>query len=153
MNKKELLEFQEGLKAVSNLKGVKFAYAVSKNFNKIQPEIKSITDAGKPAEEFVKYDKERILLCEKFCKRNAEGNPVIVSGGYQMEDKEGFDKKLEALKKKHKKANDAREKQVESYEKFLEEEVVIEIHKVKIEDLPEDLTATQIDSIKEMIED
>ena len=153
MNKGDLLNFNAALTNVANLKGVKFAYAVSKNAQSIESELKAIQEAAKPREDFVKYEKERVELCEECSKKDDQGKSISIRGEFQMEDRAAFDKKLKKLRKTHEKAIDGSVAQKLEIEELLKEDVEVKIHKVAVDNLPEDLTAAQILGISEMIED
>lgn len=152
----EVLNLKQGLESVSTLKGVKFAYAVSKNFKKITPEIEAFDDARKADKDFEAYEKERMALCVKHSEKDKEGNPVMIKlpngQQYDIKDMVAFEKESKNLKDKHNKAVDQREKQMADVEKLLQSEVSIDFHKVKFEDIPNDITAVQLQSIDQMID-
>ena len=154
MKKKELLRFEDGLLDVANLKGVKFAYAVAKNAHIIKPELQAINIIKKPSKEFQAYEEDRVALCEVHCTRDKEtGNALFENGYYMIKDRNKFDKDLEKLRMENAKVISEREKQLEEVDKLISaEEIEIELHKVKVDDLPLDITARQIDNINEMIE-
>lgn len=153
MNKKELLEFNNALKSVSDLKGVKFAYAVTKNKNNIKNEVEAIVEAQNQSDEYKEYEKERIALCEEMAIKDENGKPKINKFNYEIEDEKAFEVKFDELKEKHKEAIEKREKQLEDFELLLEEAAEVKIHKVKIEDLPNDITPKQLEGIFEMLMD
>lgn len=153
MKKRELLDFNNALKSVSELKGVKFAYAVAKNTKVIKNEVEAILDAQKSSKEFQEYDNERIELCKLMAVKDESGKPKVTQNNFDIEDKEAFDKEFNKLKKKYKEAIEDRDKQLEEFNKLLEEEVKIKLHKVKVEELPSDITPKQLNSIFEMVID
>lgn len=153
MRKSELLKFEAGLNSVSNLKGVKFAYAVAKNLSKVKPEIEAIKKSSEPYENLNEYEKLRLELCEKHAKRDDKGVIITESQQYVMEDIKVFNKAFDKLRKESKEALNQRDDQIKKLEEFLKEESTLELHKIKIEDLPEEITAIQITGIEEMIID
>lgn len=149
--RKQLLSLYQSLKSVGNLKGVKFAYAVSKNLQLLESEIKSINEAQKPSEKFQAYDKARVELAKKHAKTE-EGKPVVKNNSYVIENEKAFNEELETLKTEHKEALDEREVQLNEFKELLKGEVEIELHKVKMDDVPADITVTQMEGIFAIIE-
>ncbi len=149
----ELVQLYNTLHSVGDLKGVKFAYAVSKNIHKIKPHIESLQESVKPTEEFQKYDKERAELAEKHAKKNKEGKPITNTNldnntqSYEIENEEKFQKELEKLQKKYKGALDERESQIEKYKELLQEEADVELYTIKVKDLPEDITPEKLTNL------
>ena len=91
--KKDLFDLFENLKKLSNLKGVKFSYAMAKNAVIVEREIIAIEESLKPSDEFIKYEKERIELAKKHSEKDEKGNPKTTTKNereiYVMEDKIG----------------------------------------------------------------
>jgi len=151
ITRKEVLRLAQGLKSVSNYPGAKFSYAISKNSRKLEVEIECLKEAQKPSEGFSKYETERIELCKEMAKKDESGNPLTTNNSFDIDDIPTFDKKMKELNKKFKTDLEEREKQIKEVESLLSGEVSIELHKVSVDDLPENITATQLSSIDEMI--
>ena len=67
---REMLETLQGLYSVQDLKGVKFAVAVSKNIERLKTELLHIDEASKPTPEFQKLlDKAKTFEDEKDIKK------------------------------------------------------------------------------------
>lgn len=132
-----------------DVKGEKFAYALLKNKNKIKKKLEEIYSRYQVSEDFKIYDEQRIKLAEKHAKKDDKGEPIVNGEKYDIENKEEFEKELNELKEKHKDAIEEREKQIEDYEKELDEESDIEIHKIR--KLPEGMSAREIESAEFMI--
>ena len=152
MTKQKALDIYNTLNTLGELKGTRFAYGVSKNVNKLQPEINALQKSFAASEEFLAYDKERVELAKEYSHK-IKGEPVIIEGRYDIEDQDKFDKELEKLQKKHKKAVEEREKQFKEFQEILKEEVEIDLYKIKISDVPQEITARQMNGILEIIEE
>ena len=144
MKKGELLYFRELLrnemsKPSYTSRPVKFRYAVNRNLEKMDGEIKSLSAIETQNAECLKeYNEERDALIQKYGKATAEG--VSVS----PEDKESFEaflKDMEPLNEKYKEAIEAHNKKMEEYRKdILEgEDSETVLYSIYINDLPEDL--------------
>jgi len=151
MKNKDLITLEESLQKVGNLTGFKFVYAVAKNLDILNREIKIIQETFKFSKDFQKYDLERVELAKKFSKKDKDGKDVVVNNAFVLEDEKGFRKELEILKKSNKKVIEIREKQVEDLNKLLEEESNIKLHKIQKEDIPENITGSQLFNILSII--
>lgn len=155
LKNKDLYELMAGLRAVKDLKGLKFAYAVSKNINLVRQELESFEEMSKPTPEYMAYDIARVELAKKHAVKDENGKPRMENNHYIMEDKELFDKEVDKLQKSatHKKAVEEREKQLNEFKAFLEEDSDFEPYMVKIQYVPEDITSEQLAGIFMIIDD
>lgn len=155
--KKDLLPLFENLQKLSNLKGVKFSYAIARNVVIVKKEVEAIEESLKPFDEFVEYEKERIELAKKHSEKDEKGNPKIINENgrevFVMKDKAKFDKVFEEFKIKHKVTLDKRQKQIDEYNEFLETESDIEFFKIELSDVPEDISVEQMQGIQLLIKD
>ena len=107
-------------------------------------------------EKFKEFEMKRVELAEKYAKKDENGKPKkekAENGAEQfiMADEKKFQKEFDALKKEHKEAVDLRDKQIEEYTKLLLTESTVVLHKVKLEDVPKEITTTQMNGIYEII--
>lgn len=151
MTKKDLFRIKAGLKAVGKLQGVKFAYTVAKNLQIVSCETGALVESIKASDKYLKYDRERIALCEQYAKKDDDGKAVIVGLDYNIKDRYKFDKVLKKLQKKYKAVIDERELQLKEYEALLDEPCEIVFHKINNDVLPENITGEQIFNIMEII--
>jgi len=134
----------------------KFPYALSKNKGKLQPIINEIREKGRPPienDDYKKFDDERLELCKEMSEKDKDGNPVVDKGEYKVKDIEDFNKKIEALKKKHKSAIEKEDDRKKEYDKFIEEEIEVEFHKINLDLCPENLSVDQMDKISIFIQE
>src|SRR4051812_4483300 len=61
------------LPSLEKLKGPKFHYALLKNIDILEKELKILQNASKPTEKFMEYEKQRIALCEQFAGKDENG--------------------------------------------------------------------------------
>jgi len=155
--KKDLLDLFENLRKLSNLKGVKFSYAMAKNAVIVEREIIAIKESLKPSDEFIKYEGERIELAKKHSEKDEKGKPKIITENdrerFVIKDDKKFQKEFKALKIKHKVILDKRQKQTDEYSEFLETDSEIEFFKVKLSDVPVDISVEQMQGIQLLIKD
>jgi len=151
MTKQELLDLNDALMAVGGLTGVKFAYAVAKNVNIIKDEINAIKKAVEFSPEYRKFETERIKEAIAFAKKTPKGETMIADGKYIFENPKEWEKKFEEIKKKYKKAFDAREKQLDEFEKLLQEDVEVNLFLIGQEQLPAEIKTSELTGIFKII--
>ena len=135
----------------------KGAYGIAKNKRIVDAEVKSIEDAQKNQklpEGIEEFEAKRIDLCKKMADKDEEGNPLVVNNSFVLaENKAKFDKKLEKLRKEYEVAITTRETQDKDFQDFLKEEIEVDFHAIKVDDLPDNVTAQQIGILDEIIVD
>lgn len=138
----------------------KGAYAIAKNKKIAEAEVKAIQEAQQKVtmpETFQEYEKKRIELCEEVSDKDENGNSIKINNGQQFaipeERQEEFATKLAALREEYKEAIEAKDKVEKDFFDLLSEEVEIEFHRVKIDDLPNNITASQIEVLGDIILD
>jgi len=153
MKNHELLRLQEGINNVSNIKGVKFAYALMKNKKLIDAEIKCLQKGIEPAKEYQEFNQKRIDLCKSHATKDDKNEPVIIDKNYVIGNQENFTIKVNALIAEYKNAIDTYEQQLKEYENLLNEntELDSQFYKMTIDYLPEDISAKELELIAELI--
>lgn len=148
MLKKDIISLYNGLNSVGSLVGVIFGYAVNKNISIIKPEIEALQKVATPAKEFLEFDQKRIDIVKKYAKKDDKGDFIVKDNQYDVgENRELVEQEVEALKEENRVVIDARDKQINEYNTLLEEEVKVDLYKVKLESVPKDITAAQMASI------
>ena len=130
--KGEIVNIINGLFAVQNLKGKEFSLTVSKNIAILKKELKDLEDAGKPSDEFLK-------LAEQVNEIASKNEP---------DAKEQID----TIEENNKELVESRREQMDNVTKMMEIKASAELHLLKEESLPEDITAQQINKLIEIIE-
>lgn len=153
MNKGQLIDFFYDLDQVAELSGVKVAYAVAKNKSIIEREIKLIEESTKPSDNQKEFQNKRIELCKEFASKNEDGSPVMTQSGYLIKDQEAFNKAYDELKDQNPKAVEELEKINSDRKELLETECGINLHKIKLCDLPEDIKVRQTEILMPIIDD
>jgi len=150
MKLSELISLYTNLKICETLNGkseniTKFLYGIVRNIILIEPEIKVYEIVSAFTKEYIEYDKNRVELCKHHSNKDGNGNPIIKNNIYDILDidgnmKEDFIKDLEKLNKDNKSVIDYRENQLLEIEKLKEEEIEIELYKIKLGYIPEDIS-------------
>lgn len=155
MKNHELFKFKQILDEVSNIKGVKFAYSVLKNKKLVEDEISIIEKTLDMSDSYKEYETKRVNLCELHCEKDETGKPLIVDNMYSIPNKVEFDSIIDGLKDEYKEVLAERQLQIEEYNKLMMEEssIMDKLSKVKVEHLPEELSANQLEFLSCMISD
>ncbi len=135
----DLFKLQQGLGKVKGLKGVTFAYAIAKNSKAVNDEIELLK---KPLE---KYNNELMKLVMANAIKDKDGKIKQEKGRVPIKDVGKYNREVQELNGKYK-------KDLEDYEKLMNKESKVPLHKIKQADLPEDITASQIEGIMDLVE-
>ena len=123
MKNKEIIALNNGLSNCGNLKGIKFSFAISKN-------IKALSAIIEPLSETIKK------LQDEHAKKDKDGEKITIKKG-EIDEIQMVDlKKFEA-----------------EYKELMEVENEVSLHKIKSENLPEDIIVAQLNGIMEIIEE
>ena len=155
----DLYHLKQGLDSVGGLTGIKFAYAVAKNLRLVATEISVLDELRVPSEAFAEYEKERIALCEQHSEKDEDGKPRMANGGangvftFAIANKAAFEAELDELRTQHATAIKERDDQMRRCEEFLQEESDLDLHSVKLDDVPKEISAGQMSAILEIVRD
>jgi len=157
LTKQQVLDLYNGLQAVSNLPGAKWAYAVDRNINKLQPEINSLQRAyAINDEEYKEFNNKREQLAKKHAKKE-DGKPKTITLNnkreYILEDEEAFQKEFKKLKKEYKEAVKRREEQMDEFNDILKDEIELNLYMIDPDYMPEKITPTQVSNIMLVIDE
>lgn len=155
MKRKDIQTYLTALDVVSEVKGVKFAFTVLKNKKKINEQIEEDKEIIKEilvaSDDFKEFEAKRIEICENHCVKNDKGVSIINDGKYDLIDDDIVEKKFNSLKKTYKSTILDRDKQLAELEEIMADEINISFIKLTFDDLPEDLTEKQLESIEFML--
>jgi len=156
MKRKNFGSAINALDSVSEIKGVKFAFAVLKNRRKIEYQLEEdkliFEEILKPSEGFKEYEEKRIALCENSSEKDEEGNAITEGDRYKIIDMAKFNKDLDKLTLEYKSAVEDRKVQINEYNSLMEEDIEIDFQKIGFNDLPEELSETQLRSLEFMLD-
>lgn len=151
ITRKELLELNNSLKKVTHIPGVKFAYIIAKNIHSIEGEIRSIVKTDEAGPEYQEFENERIQLASEHSKKQDNGRPetIMINGveEFNIKNVPAFEKEYNKLKEKYAEVIVKREEQLKEINKFLEEEIEVELYTIKIEDVPSSINGDQLNGI------
>ncbi len=148
----DVLTLFQHLGTLANLVGAKFSYAISKNFNILQDEVKSLSESIQPSEEYKNgFDKERMELLNKLGKKDDAGKLIVVGDENVLEDQAAFDLEYAELRKKYKEVVDKYDATLKEFEALKKEPSSVTLFKINIADVPENITVAQLHGISALI--
>ena len=143
----------KGLTVVGHLKGVKFSYGIAKNKKLVESEIENLQKSIEQSTEFKEFENKRTELCEEYAEKDEKGTFKTINNEYVIPEdkKEEFNIRLDAYREQHKEAIEDRAKQVVAFKEIEKEESTVEFYKIKLSDVPEDISAEEMQGINELI--
>lgn len=158
LKKRDLFPLRQAIIGVGNLPGKKFSYAMLKNLNRINAEIKEITDNKDKKSEKVKFYLELVDTIKKDhaqktldgevkIQKDEMGNDIL-----RIKDIKKYNEDLEKLKLAHPEEVAELEADEKELEEILDKPTEFQIHAVQFEELPEAITPAQMNGIEKLIE-
>lgn len=155
----KLYELHNSLKRCMDVKGEKFAYAIIKNKHKLESFLKHHEEEYAELPKFIEFQMKLREIVKENAKKKKDGTyefeDTIESGKlekkYVIKDQKKFDKEEAALKKEYKDVIKEREKQLEDFQKSLDDEVEFDAHVIDRSQVPSDITANQLEGVVELI--
>ena len=156
MKRKDFGLAMNALDGVTEIKGVKFAFTVLKNRKKLEGQVEEdkpiFEEILKPSEGFKEYEEKRIGLCESHSEQDEEGKAITEGDKYKILDLKLFNEELTSLTEEYNASVEDRKNQIEEYNNLMEEDISIEFQKLGFNDLPEELTEAQLQTIEFMLD-
>ena len=153
MKNSELIQLSQSLNQVTGIKGKDFAYAVFKNKMILESEMRIFEQLRQdPHPDYTNYENERSIVCINYSKKDDNGNPVIQNQQYVIEDWDNFNRDMEEIRVKYKSVLDQMELAQKEISEFMNRESNVDLLKVSFKDLPDDISAQQLEQLKFMIE-
>lgn len=144
MNNKDLQVIFVSIKDL-DIGNAKFKYFVWKNKKLIQDELEIIEKSLVISDEFKKYDSERVELCKTHSNKDESWEAIMINNSFDIIDKWLFTIDMKELQEKHKETLEAYAKQIEDYDKLLNEETQLELVKVWDDNIPDELEQKVLD--------
>lgn len=155
MKYKEVVALWNAIFEISGKKGTKFAYAVIKTKQNITPVVDELMKLQLPPRDYVAYDTKRIEICKEYSEKDEKGNPKTNGNNFIIaEDRKA---EFEAKIVEHNEANSEVQKaflnQVCDYNKKLDENVEVNIHKIPLSQFPPDMSTEELEKFLPLVFD
>jgi hypothetical protein len=134
----------------------KFNYAILKNGPKLTKMVEEMDKDLIPSSGFISYENERLSLARSLAKKDENGKAVVIknSNGHEifdLENKEEGEAQLNELMAKYKESIDERQVQIDAFNALLDTEIEAKIHKISVNDLPDELGMEFIQALSPML--
>jgi len=151
----ELFRMLHAVNLLAQVKGTcRFAYGLAKNKKLLTDEVEAMRAGVKPSDELLRFDSERVELCRKHAEKDDKGEPKQLNGEFVgLGNHPLFSKELKVLQEKYKDAIETNKKQIESFNKMLTEDTEFECWELKTTDIPDNVTADQLEPLMPIIKD
>jgi len=139
----QIMDLAEAFMRIGKLNIVstkKFSYALVLNDERIQSNVKAITEIAKPSEAYAEYEKKRHEIIVKYADVDGDGN-IILNDNRWVVFKDGMadtaKEEFASLNEEYKDILDQRAKDIEEYNELLDSDVELNIHMVDLDDVPD----------------
>ena len=132
----------------------KFAYAMVKNKQLIEPEYKAILSLYIYGDKYKKYDKERLKLIDKYGSRDSSNELIITNGSvmFSNENLTKFENEISILKNEYTEVLTQVETINSEVNKILNETIDINIHKINIDYVPDQIKIGDMEILEVLID-
>ncbi len=149
----QVQDLVEGITQCGELRGAKFAYGLNKNLGRLESELRALMKAQQAPPECADLLKAEHKLAQQHAERDAKGRPVYINKAMiKLADPDAFTAARRQLHEEHPEAAAALEKHRAEIDELLQREITIDIHKIKPDDLPDNISAEQLAGIMDLIE-
>jgi len=144
MKRGSLVELNILLSEMKNVQADKrFKFAVVRNLEYFEPEMKAIQETSKSNPRFEEYLNKRKQIGEECADRDEQGQPklVMVEGNqvFQItEKKEEANSKIVDLIKEYNDVIEEKQEEIKQFGELMKEEIEVDVCKISFEFLPED---------------
>lgn len=147
ITKRDLLKLYNVISLIENRQfTVKFSYFIAKNKVTMRDEIIALDKARKVSEKFKLYENERVDLAKKFSDKNIDGSSKIQDNSFVITKQLNlFQGELSKIREKYADAISEREKQLEEFEKLLDETIEYTGTKIEFKYMPESIESSTLE--------
>lgn len=158
MTRNDVLVLYSTLRTLGDISdaNMKFKYAIAKNLRKLQCEVEAIQAATQfKNPRFDEYNKKRLELCKKHAKIDtSSGEPATKNGKFEFVDGAAFNAEVKELQKEYQDAINAFEEQQKNISELIQSKYddeeckfLDELHKIRLSQIPEAITGSQLEHI------
>lgn len=151
LKRSDVLEIYEVLNSFKDDFDKEFMYYVSKLSKSLEDERNAIIEVGRPSEEYLKYEKQRVEIINKYCEKDASGklveekiNGVAVFKPIQ-ENKEILKNELKNLYDSNKEIVNKGKEAILKFIDFLKEETEINLGQIPFKYIPQTINKEKMD--------
>lgn len=139
---------------IKQLKGAKLSYYITLNIDIINEKIQQILQTITPNNDYLEYEQTRIDICEKYCKRDENGNLIKIQIDenkfeYDVDiNNPDWNIAMNNLKTKYSNTIEYRNNQITAYNKLLQQECDIDLNMFTLDIISDDVTVELMSILK-----
>jgi len=153
MTRKELISFNDTLKALARIRETRFAYVIAKNKRTIKDELDALEEARQAPDGYEEYEKQRVRLVTKHAVKDPDGNPIFLpNGATRIRNEIEFEAEFNKLREEHREAVELGEAKEKELQEFLKEKISFDLHAVDVKYLPKDLSSDEMETLMPIID-
>lgn len=158
LNAHEMRAMSKALAALKDKRGVKFAYFVGKNARILESAIKKNILAKQqlwPENEGIvkEFTEGEESIFKKYAAKDEHNNPVMKGMEYEIPDESvsEFQKEIDAFREANKEVVELFDEARKNIDKEDLKSVSLQLHRIRFEDLPQDISAVELMPIEDLI--
>lgn len=157
LTKGDLFRIRDGLIALDEYRGLKFAYAVAKNLRFVESEIKLVEGVNAWSKEFTQYQEARKEIVLSFAQKDKQGNPIVLSQHgadlrIKLTDDDACTKETEALEEKHADLIKEQEEKDEEFKDLLKDPAEVKFYIIPKKLVPDTISCKHLRGVFEVVE-
>jgi len=138
----------------------KGAYGIAKNKRILETEKEAIQKAQQAEmnesvpQELQDFELARVELCKEYADKDEDDNPILSNNNFKIVERNAeFLKALNELRAEPKNAEalKARQDKEDKFQNFMKESIEVDLHLMKVDDLPNDITAQQVEALGDLV--
>ena len=143
MKKQTVIDLWNVIMRVEEFKSnIKVSYFVAKNKMLLKSHVESIAKLQTPDKDFQEFEYKRSLLIQRYSEKDRNGKSQYCSQSKQYVitvNREQFEDEVAKLRESYKDALEKRDKQMTSYFQVLTEDISLDLVKIKLSELPQEI--------------
>ena len=149
----ELLALYDTLIELTEKYNKNFTYAISLTKKSITMEVEALKEAMIPSDSYLEYEKERNAIIQKYAEKDADGEFIIKHGAIRLIKQYAEQCKAEiiSIEDKYKETLIERDKDYESFDKILDEKILVNVEMINWEFVPENIEQSLMDALLPII--
>lgn len=149
----DVLNIHKCLSDLYKVKGnVYFSFAIAKNIKATEQLIEPLQTSLEPLDDLKEFEVKRKEICEKYCEKDAMGQPIINPNSTYVikpDNMDLVDEMVNKLKEEYTEAFKDRQKQIDDYNELLLETISVELCTISLEHFPEQISAEKLYALVE----
>jgi len=143
MKRRTLLDLWNTIMKLEEFKSnIKFSYFIARNKMLLKKEIELLMEVQKPSDDFLAFDNKRVLLLQKYADKDKNGKTQFCTQSNQYfltTNREQFEEEFSKLREEYKDVLDIRDKQMKTFSEMVEEDIQVQLMKIKLSHLPTEI--------------